>query len=77
MLTNNEEFLMPNMKGWSRSDVEIFGKLTNVEFSFENYGYVISTSVSPKEKINSKTKVQVTLEPKYKKIEETIKENNT
>lgn len=77
LLTNNEEFLMPNMKGWSRSDVEIFGKLTNVEFSFENYGYVISTSVSPKEKINSKTKVQVTLEPKYKKIEETIKENNT
>ena len=77
LLTNNKEFTMPNMKGWSRSDVEIFGKLTGVSFKFNNYGYVVSTSVESKEKINPGTSVEVTLETKYKKIEETIKEENT
>ena len=77
LVTNNEEFTMPNMKGWSISDVEVFGKLTGIEFKFDNYGYVTETSINPKEKITSNSKIQVTLEPKYKKLEEVIKEDNT
>lgn len=77
LVTNGLEFTMPNMKTWSRSDVEVFSNLTGVKFKYDNYGYVVSTSISPGTKITKDDVIDVKLEPKYKKLESEIKESDT
>ena len=77
LLTNGVDYIMPDMKNWSRGDVEIFSNLTGIKFKFENYGYVTNTSIKPGEKITTENIIEVSLEPKYKKIEEEIKESDT
>lgn len=74
LLTNGTNFVMPNMIGWSRSDVNIFAGLTNIRFNYTNYGYVISTSKNKNEKITFSDSIDVVLEPKYKTLEEAIEE---
>jgi beta-lactam-binding protein with PASTA domain len=76
LLTNGKDYIMPNMKSWSRSDVEIFFSLINMKVRFNNYGYVTETSIKSGEKLDVKKTVEVTLEPKYSKLEEEIKEEN-
>lgn len=73
LLTNKSNYVMPNIKSWSRSDVSTYFDLINVKVKFNNYGYVISSSVKEGEKIDSISVIEVTLEPKYKKVEEEIK----
>ena len=53
LLTNGVDYIMPDMKNWSRGDVEIFSNLTGIKFKFENYGYVTNTSIKPGEKITT------------------------
>lgn len=76
LLTNDTSYKMPNMKNWSRSDVAVFGNLTNIKFNFENYGYVVSTSKKVGEEITSNDTIDVVLEPKYEKLEDSIKEES-
>ena len=40
LLTNTYEFLMPNMSGWSLSEVRTYFKLTGLNFSYNGFGYV-------------------------------------
>jgi hypothetical protein len=57
---------MLDIKGWSRSDVETYAKLLNMNVTFEGYGYVKSYSVKKDTVINRDIILNVTLEPKYK-----------
>ncbi len=77
LLTNGTNFVMPNMIGWSRSDVNIFGGFTNIRFNYTNYGYVISTSKNKNERISSSDSIDVVLKPKYETLEEAIKEEGS
>ena len=45
LLTNTYEFLMPNMSGWSLSEVRTYFKLTGLNFSYNGFGYVCNQSV--------------------------------
>lgn len=72
LLTNGNNYIMPNMKSWSRSDVEIYFSLINMNVRFNNYGYVTETSVKPGTILDTKENIEINLEPKYKKIEEEI-----
>ncbi len=73
LLTNNDEYKMPNIKSWSRSDVSTYFDFINVKVKFSNYGYVISSSVREGEIITPNSIIEVMLEPKYKKVEEELK----
>ena len=66
LLTTSDEYKMLDIKGWSRSDVETYAKLLNMNVTFEGYGYVKSYSVKKDTVINRDIILNVTLEPKYK-----------
>ena len=40
LVTNGDEFQIPNFIGWSKKDVETYAKYANLEVEFEGYGYV-------------------------------------
>lgn len=69
LLTNNNEYTMPNIKDWSRSDTEVFANLINLKVTFDGYGYVKDFSIKAGDKIDEKSTLTVTLEPKYKSSE--------
>ena len=78
LLTNGNNYIMPNMKSWSRLDAEIYFSLINMKTKFNNYGYVTETSIKPGDKLDVTKTIEISLEPNYKKIEEEIKsEGNT
>lgn len=66
LLTNVNKYYMPNMTSWSKSDVNAFASLTNTKFTFNNYGYVVSTSKKEGEELISGETINVELNPKYK-----------
>lgn len=66
LLTNGSEYIMPDISGWSRSEVETFSKMINLDVMFEGYGYVVKYSISKDEKIDLSKSLSVVLEKKYK-----------
>lgn len=58
--TNSEEILMPDMTGWSRSEVKTYCNMIGVSFDLNGYGYVVNQSI-PKGELLTKESV-LTLE---------------
>ena len=64
LLTNDNKYKMPNIKGWSRNDVLTFAKLINLNVTFEGTGYVDSFNIKEDTEID----LNGTLEVKMKLI---------
>jgi len=62
LLTNDTEYKLPNMKGWSSSDAKTFCNLVGIKCNFDGYGNVKSQSVKENTKITSDMEVNITLE---------------
>ncbi len=76
LLTNGNEYKMPNIKGWSRSEVITLSNLLNINPTFIGYGYVINSSIPEGSDINGTT-IEVELKDKYDKEENSTEENAT
>ncbi len=76
LLTNGTDYTMPDMTSWSRNDVSIYSDLTNIKFNFINYGYVINTNKKAGSKFLPSEVIEVTLEPKYKTLEEIVNQED-
>lgn len=61
LLTNNTNFIMPDITNWSRYDVMKLCELINLDYSFEGFGYVTSQSILPGTKIDENSNLLVTL----------------
>lgn len=61
ILTNSDEYVMPDIKGWSASEVMTLCKLLGIKCTFDNYGYVESYSISPGTKITKDLELIVNL----------------
>ena len=72
LLTSSNEYKMIDIKGWSRSDVQILCNLLNIKVTFEGFGYVEEYNIEEGTTIDSNTRLEVKLHSKY--IEE-IKED--
>lgn len=46
LLTNGTEITMPNMSGWSLSDVKVFCELIGLKMEYTGYGYVGAQSIA-------------------------------
>lgn len=66
LVTNNKEFYLPNMIGWSRKEVEIYFDLIKVPYTLEGTGYVTSQSVLEGTFIDATSQISLQLEPKFK-----------
>lgn len=73
LLTNDTNYKMINIKGWSRNDVSTFARMINLDVSFDGYGYVKAYSIKKGTLLDKSSKLDVTLEPVFK--EETKKDN--
>lgn len=45
LLTNSKNITMPDISGWSESEVINFCNLVNLKYSFNNYGYVENSNI--------------------------------
>ena len=52
---------MPDINGWSSTELKTFAKLTGVTVETEGYGYVSSFDVSVNSEINSGTVIHAVL----------------
>ena len=67
LLTNSAEYKMPDITKWSRSEVDYFTKLTNLNVKYEGYGYVKSYNIKPGTILKKEDMLEVVLESKYEK----------
>ena len=65
LLTNGTNYTMPNMKGWSRTDVMAYAKLLNKDIIINGEGYVVSQSINANHSIGVDDIIEVNLEDKY------------
>ena len=61
LLTNENNYTMPNISNWSRYDVIKLCEFIGIEYSFEGYGYVASQSIEVGTKIDENSKLEVLL----------------
>ena len=61
LLTNGNNYTMPNIYNWSRYDVIKLCEFLKIEYSFEEYGYVVSQSIKAETVIDAKSKLEVLL----------------
>ena len=61
VLTNGHNFIMPDITGWSRTDVVSLCKLLNLKYNIEGYGIVTSFSIPADAVINLDDTLSVNL----------------
>ncbi len=74
LVTNDSNYKMIDIKGWSRSDVSTYANLTGLDVTFDGYGYVKTYSIKSGTELVNGSKLEVSLEPKFK--EEAKKEES-
>ena len=77
LLTNDTEYLMPDLTGWTSSEVNNLCNLLELKLEVNGYGNVKSQSIKPGEKVIKGTKIVINLERKQIiKQEESSEEEN-
>ena len=66
ILTNSNDYTLPDLTGYSKSDLEILFSLLKVNYTIKGNGYVISQSIPAGTKITNDINIEVTLESKLK-----------
>lgn len=61
LLTNDTEYKMPSIIGWSRKEALSLFELLNLPYQIEGYGYITSQSIEKDSIINPDTSIVVTL----------------
>lgn len=61
LLTNSNNYQMPSIIGWSRSDIIALMKLLNIPYEIEGYGYAVNQSIAKGTIITSDLSMNVTL----------------
>lgn len=66
ILTNSNDYTLPDLTGYSKSDLEILFSLLKVNYTIKGNGYVVSQSIPAGTKITSDINIEVTLGSKLK-----------
>lgn len=61
LLTNSNNYQMPSIIGWSRSDIIALMKLLNIPYEIDGYGYAVNQSIAKGTIITSDLSMNVTL----------------
>ncbi len=73
LLTNDNNLSHINVEGFSKNDLEIYGKLVGTKFKYSGFGYAKNTDLRGK-KVNPSEIIDITLEPIYVEKKEEKKE---
>ena len=63
--TNSDEFVMPNIVGYSKNELSILCKLMKLNVKYNGNGYVKTQSIKEGEKITKDSVLEVTMEMKF------------
>lgn len=63
LLTNKSDYEMPNLTDYSRSEIQAFAKLINLDIELNGYGYVVKQSIKKGKKVEKGNKLVVELKP--------------
>ena len=61
LLTNDTNYVMEDLKGWSLNEVRTYTNLLGINLNTEGYGYVVNQSITPGEAIDKSVTLNVTL----------------
>ena len=61
LITNASNYVIPDMKNWSRLEVTKYCELVGIQCSFDGYGYVVSQSIKEGSKVGENTKLEILL----------------
>ena len=62
LVTNDSDYYMPDITGWTSSEVITLCKLLDIEYTITGYGKVKQFNIEPNTKITNSTKLEITLE---------------
>ena len=62
LLTNGENFVMPDVVGWSSNEIITFCKLIGLKYNINGYGKVASVNIPNGENINFENTLEINLE---------------
>ena len=62
LVTNKGPYTMPNVYGWSSSDILLYSKLVGLDFELNGYGKVVSASIPEGTEIHKNDKLIINLE---------------
>ena len=65
LVTNGDKKIMPNVIGYSKSELDLLCKLLNIPFKHTGEGYVVSQSIKEGEIITEESILEVTMELKF------------
>lgn len=61
LVTNGNEYNMPNISGWSKNDIIEFCKLLDIKYTINGYGYATTQNIAPNTKIEENMTLEVNL----------------
>ena len=64
LLTNSSNYVLPDLKGYSKSDVETLLNILKIEYQITGHGYVETQSVPPNTPISLDMKLEINLSNK-------------
>ena len=64
LLTNNVDYVMPDITGWSLSEVKTLAKILGIKLTYTGYGYVSSQTIETNTVITPDLILEVTLKAK-------------
>lgn len=64
LVTNGNNYIMPNIIGWSRKDVNTFCKFLDISCTFNGYGYVTKQSIKEKTLVEDNMTLEITFQDK-------------
>jgi len=64
LLTNSDNIYMPDMTYWSLKEVDIFSRLSNIDYKYSGSGFVYYQNIELNKKLTSKDKIEVKLSNK-------------
>ena len=70
LLTNGNEYIMPNVIGWNSSEIITLVNLIKLSYNINGYGKVVDVSTKPGEIINPSAILQITLDNRSSKVNE-------
>jgi penicillin-binding protein 2B len=76
LILTDKEMVMPDMTGWSKSDVMKFMKATGVHLNLEGNGFVVSQSIAPKTIVTKESTGDIKLQPPLKQLEQKNKKRD-
>lgn len=62
LMTSTNNLKMPDMKGWTRKDINTFWQMSGIQMKVEGEGKVVSQNIEPGKEISTKSDIKLTLE---------------